>query len=60
MKGIFLNGTCCFTSHVELQALPMPWLQTQTQTSLGRLLNLESSMSVLQHGSSSKGLKEVK
>ena len=35
MKGIFLNGTRCFTSHIELQALPMPWLQTQT--SLGRL-----------------------
>ena len=35
MKGIFLNGTRCFTSHIELQALPMPWLQSQW--SLGRL-----------------------
>ena len=56
MKGIFLNGTRCFISHIELQALPMPWLQTQT--SLRCLLNLESSMCVLQHGSGSKGLKE--
>ena len=59
MKGIFLNGTRCFTSHIELQALPMPWLQTQK--SLGALLlNLESSMCVFQHGSGSKSLKEVK
>jgi len=56
MKGIFLNGTRCFTSHIELQALPMPWLQTQK--SLGALLlNLESSMCVFQHGSGSKSLR---